>query len=141
MSLAGALDVVSGVLVVTGALFAVTAGVGLLRFGDLWLRMHAGTKPQVLGLLLVLSGTGIQLAGSGGAVTALLLVAVFQLATSPVSAHVLSRAGHRSGAVPRTNLVLDELAEASRDAAERPGDAADEAPGEPPGGGGDLPPR
>ncbi|MEZ0166247.1 monovalent cation/H(+) antiporter subunit G [Kineococcus sp. LSe6-4] len=103
------LDVVAGVLVVAGAAFAVTAGVGLLRFGDLWLRIHAGSKPQVLGLLLVLLGTALHLR-SVAASAALLLVAVFQVLTTPVSAHVLARAGHRSGAVPRAGLRRDDLA-------------------------------
>ena len=34
----------------------VAAGVGVVRFPDLLARMHAGTKPQVLGLVLLLAG-------------------------------------------------------------------------------------
>ncbi|WP_432506750.1 monovalent cation/H(+) antiporter subunit G [Kineococcus arenarius] len=129
MSVAGVLDVVSGVLVVLGALFAVSAGVGLVRFGDLWLRMHAGTKPQVLGLLLVLLGVGLQFADSAPAVVTLLLVAAAQVLTAPVSGHVLARAGYRSGSVPREGLVLDDLAARVDGDGDGDGDArGDDAP-------------
>ncbi|WP_432545493.1 monovalent cation/H(+) antiporter subunit G [Kineococcus sp. SYSU DK004] len=119
------LDVVSSVLVLAGAAFAVTAGVGLLRFRDLWLRMHAGTKPQVLGVVLVALGVALQVVPDTGAVVALGLVAAFQVFTAPVSAHVLARTAHRSRAVSRDEFVLDELASAGRG-----GDGEPEPPGE-----------
>ncbi|MCI2238313.1 monovalent cation/H(+) antiporter subunit G [Paenibacillus sp. TRM 82003] len=133
------LDVVSGVLVVLGALLAVTAGVGLVRFGDLWLRMHAGTKPQVAGLLLVLAGCALQFTHRVGVIASLLLVAFFQVLTAPVSAHVLARAGHRSGAVPRDGLVHDDLARAVGGAGAGEDDADD--PDDPDGPVGDAPGR
>ena len=44
-------DVASAVCLLGGAFLAFAAGVGVLRFPDLLARMHAGTKPQVLGLI------------------------------------------------------------------------------------------
>jgi multicomponent Na+:H+ antiporter subunit G len=70
--------------------------------------MHAGTKPQVLGLILVLVGLALRLR-SGGAVWALVLVAVFQLLTAPVGAHMVGRAGYRTGKIREDLLVVDEL--------------------------------
>ncbi|PGX37475.1 Na+/H+ antiporter subunit G, partial [Priestia megaterium] len=87
-------DVASVVCLLGGALLAFAAGVGVLRFPDLLARMHAGTKPQVLGLVLVLVGLGLRLR-DGGAVWALVLVAVFQMLTAPVAAHMVGRAGYR----------------------------------------------
>ena len=52
-------DVVSAVCLLGGAFFALAAGVGALRFPDLLSRMHAATKPQVLGLVLVLVGLAL----------------------------------------------------------------------------------
>ncbi|HEX5200436.1 MAG TPA: monovalent cation/H(+) antiporter subunit G, partial [Actinoplanes sp.] len=46
-------DILAGACLVSGALLSLAAGVGLLRFPDLLSRMHAATKPQVLGLLLI----------------------------------------------------------------------------------------
>ncbi|MEZ0447666.1 monovalent cation/H(+) antiporter subunit G [Cellulomonas sp. ICMP 17802] len=101
-------DVASAVCLLGGAFLAFAAGVGVLRFPDLLARMHAGTKPQVLGLILVLIGLALRLR-SGGAVWALVLVAVFQMLTAPVAAHMVGRAGYRTGKVRRDLLVVDEL--------------------------------
>lgn len=107
-------DVVSVVCMLGGSFLVLAAGVGVLRFPDLLARMHAGTKPQVLGLVLVLVGLGLRLR-SGGAVWALVLVAVFGLLTAPVAAHMVGRAGYRTGKVRSDLLVTDEL---TRDLAE-----------------------
>lgn len=101
-------DTVSIVCLLGGGFFAFAAGVGVLRFPDLLARMHAGTKPQVLGLVLVLVGLALRLR-EGGAVWALVLVAVFQMLTAPVAAHMVGRAGFRTGKVRNDLLVVDEL--------------------------------
>jgi multicomponent Na+:H+ antiporter subunit G len=101
-------DVASVICLLGGAFLAFAAGVGVLRFPDLLSRMHAGTKPQVLGLILVLVGLALRLR-SGGAVWALVLVVVFQMLTAPVAAHMVGRAGFRTGKVRSDLLVVDEL--------------------------------
>ena len=104
------LDVVAGTLFVGGALLALVAGLGILRFPDLLSRMHAATKPQVLGLMLLMTGLGIELRSVTAGIT-LFLVVAFQLVTGPISAHMLSRAGYRTGKVDHSLLVIDELTE------------------------------
>ncbi|MDC7123593.1 monovalent cation/H(+) antiporter subunit G [Cellulomonas fimi] len=101
-------DVASVICLLGGALLALAAGVGALRFPDLLGRMHAATKPQVLGLVLCLIGLALRLR-SGGAVWALVLVALFQMLTAPVAAHMVGRAGYRTGKVRGDLLVVDEL--------------------------------
>ena len=59
-----ALDMVTAVLVLGGSTLALTAAIGVVRFPDTLTRMHAATKPQVLGLLLVLAGAAIRLRGN-----------------------------------------------------------------------------
>ena len=110
-------DVVAGALLLAGALLAFGAGVGLARFPDLLSRMHAATKPQVLGLVLVLLGLAVRLGGVP-VVWMLLLVVMFQLLTSPVAAHMVARAGYRTGKVRPDLLEVDELTRDLR-AAER----------------------
>ena len=83
-------DVVAFACLLAGAFLCFTAGLGLVRFPDVLSRMHAGTKPQVLGVLLVMVGAAIRLDGWANA-WMLLLVAAFQLLTAPVSAHLISR--------------------------------------------------
>lgn len=89
-------DLVAALLLLAGAFFCFTAAVGVLRFPDVITRLHAATKPQVFGLLLILTGIVVsqrswQVAG------VCVLVAAFQIATSPVSAHMVSRAAYRTG--------------------------------------------
>ncbi|SDY43299.1 multisubunit sodium/proton antiporter, MrpG subunit (TC 2.A.63.1) [Modestobacter sp. DSM 44400] len=103
-----AADVVAAVCLLLGALLCLTAGLGLVRFPDVLSRMHAGTKPQVLGVLLVMLGAAIRLHG-WSASWMLLLVAAFQLVTAPVSAHMVSRIAHRRRHVRRDLLLVDEL--------------------------------
>lgn len=102
------IDTVSAVFLVVGALMSLAAAVGLLRFPDLLSRMHAATKPQVLGLFLLLAAIGLQLRTWW--VWPVLLVAwIFQLLTVPVSAHMVGRAGYRTKHLHRELLSSDEL--------------------------------
>ncbi|RBM11718.1 monovalent cation/H(+) antiporter subunit G [Streptomyces sp. PT12] len=102
-----ALDVLSAVLLLTGAGFCVLTAVGVLRFPDPVCRLHAAAKAQTLGVLLILGGTAFQV--SARHIVSLALVAVFQLATVPVVGQVVGRTAYRTGAVHRDALVTDEL--------------------------------
>jgi multicomponent Na+:H+ antiporter subunit G len=102
------IDAVSAVFMVVGALMSLGAAVGLLRFPDLMSRMHAATKPQVLGLFLLLASVGLQLRTWW--VWPVLFVAwIFQVLTVPVSAHMVGRAGYRTKHLHRELLTADEL--------------------------------
>jgi multicomponent Na+:H+ antiporter subunit G len=129
--LASIADVVAVGCLLAGAFLCLTAGIGLVRFPDVLSRMHAGTKPQVLGVLLVMVGGAIRLHGLS-ATWMLLLVAAFQLLTAPVSAHMISRVAYRRRHVRRDLLLVDELSEsAGRDSVyhgDEPADAPPEHP-------------
>ena len=116
-------DVVVAVLLIGGALMSLAAGVGLVRFPDLLSRMHAATKPQVLGLLLFLLALAVE-TGRWVAVPVLVLCWVFQLLVSPVSAHMVGRAGYRTRHLRRDLLTLDELDDVVERAVVDPHDAA-----------------
>lgn len=102
------IDAVSAVFMVVGALMSLAAAVGLLRFPDLMSRMHAATKPQVLGLFLLLSAVGLQMR-SWWVWPVLVVAWIFQLLTVPVSAHMVGRAGYRTRHLHRELLSSDEL--------------------------------
>ena len=63
-------DVVASVLLIGGALLSLVAAVGLLRFPDVFARMHAATKPATLGLIAVLCGAMLRLSVVAGRHTA-----------------------------------------------------------------------
>lgn len=103
------MEVVSGVLMLLGALLALVAGIGLQRFDDVFARMHAATKPATLGLALVMLGAALQLP-DGGSVVKLLLVVLLQFATAPVGSHLVGRAAYRAGTELSEDTQVDELA-------------------------------
>ena len=115
-----ALDAVSSVLLGIGILFNALGVIGLLRFPDLYTRMHATTKATTFGsiftsLAVVVYGLAL-FAGNGDSQYLTLAIHAFlamgMLAfTNAVSAHAIARAAHRSGQFP-SPAVCDRLAEA-----------------------------
>ena len=109
------LDVLGALLVLGGCFLCFAAALGILRFPDVLSRMHAATKPQTLGLILVAAGVELSLR-TWAAFGTLLLIAALQLATAPVSAHLVARTVYRSNQVRRDLLVRDDLADDLREA-------------------------
>ena len=105
------MDIVTVILLVLGASLSAVAGLGLLRYPDVLSRMHAATKPQVLGLLLALAGLGFALR-TWTVVPVLLVAWLAQLITAPVSAHMVGRATYRSHHLDPAHIAVDDLAEA-----------------------------
>lgn len=103
-------DAVGAFLILAGAAFGALAGIGQVRFADLFTRMHVATKPATLGLLLVAVGAMFRIEAQG-AVALLALSIVLQFLTAPVSAHLVGRAAHRHGDWDRDAAVVDQLAE------------------------------
>ncbi|QCB48996.1 monovalent cation/H(+) antiporter subunit G [Rhodococcus sp. PAMC28707] len=101
-------EVISAVLILIGATLAFTAAIGIVRFPDTLSRMHAATKPQVVGLILVLTGAVIQLRGNVD-IWMLVLVGVFTLATAPVIAHIVGRVAYREQRGRDGLLVVNEM--------------------------------
>ena len=136
MSAGDVLDLVGAVLVLLGCFLCFAAALGLLRFPDVISRMHAATKPQTLGLILLAAGVELSLR-TWASFGTLVLIAALQLATAPVSAHLVGRTVYRTDQVRHDLLARDDLAtdlEAAgfhlgpapedEDEGERPGDGA-----------------
>lgn len=103
-----AADVVSGALLLAGGVLYVLAGVGMLRFPDVYARMHAATKPATLGLLFVLGGAALQV-DSAADYLKLALAGALQVLTAPVGSHLMGRAAYLAE-VPMVDPVIDEFA-------------------------------
>ena len=105
------LDVAGAVCLLLGSFLCLAGAVGLIRFPDTLSRLHAATKPQTLGLILILAGLALTLR-TWAAVTTLVLLAATQFFTSPVSAHLVGRAAYRNRRVDTGTLEVDELSDA-----------------------------
>ena len=101
-------DTVAAVLVLGGSALALTAAIGVVRFPDTLSRMHAASKPQVLGLLLVLAGAAIRLRGHPD-VGMIILAGLFTLITAPVVANRVGQLAYREQTVS-DDVVKDDLA-------------------------------
>lgn len=103
-------DIVTAVLILSGATLALTAAIGVVRFPDTLARMHAATKPQVLGLLLVLAGAATRLRGNPD-VGMLILTGLFTIITAPVIANRVGQLAYREQSYRDDLLTRDEMAE------------------------------
>ena len=101
-------DVVTAVLVLLAALMCFAAGVGLLRFPDVLSRLHAATKPQILGLIAIVADVAVS-NPSLGTITLAVAIVFFQSLTAPASAHLVGRAAYRTAHFDSGILVADEL--------------------------------
>ena len=110
MSITAILDVLAAVLVICGSILALTAAIGVVRFPDTLSRMHAATKPQVLGLLLVLVGAAIRLRGHAD-VGMLILAGLFTVITASVVANRVGQLAYREQSFRDDLLTRDEMAE------------------------------
>ncbi len=109
-------DIIVYILLAIGVFFNLLAGLGLLRFPDVYTRLHAGTKCTTFGAIficgsVILLGLKMWFQGSSdGSVLAIhtagALIAI--LITNPTGAHAIARAAHRSGVKP-VGAVVDDL--------------------------------
>jgi len=108
MSFDDALDLAAAICLFLAAVLSLAAGVGLVRFPDALSRLHAATKPQVLGLIFAVVAIALS-ARSLSVLLALVPVVVFQMLTAPIAAHMIGRAGYRTKNFRRELLAIDEL--------------------------------
>lgn len=101
------LDTVGAVLILIGAAFTLTAAIGLVRLPDVLNRMHAASKPQTLGFLLLCAGLAVVLRDPS-ATTMLMLAAGMQLVTAPVATQMMGKAAYRTGQFRSDIVVVDD---------------------------------
>jgi multicomponent Na+:H+ antiporter subunit G len=86
-------------LIIVGACFFLVGSIGLLRFPDVYTRIHALTKADNLGLGLIVLGL-LPDAGSPAAAFKLLLIWLLALIASACSAYLIARTARRRGVAP-----------------------------------------
>ena len=102
------IELTGSLLILTGAVFLFSAGLGLVRMPDAYTRIQAGTKATTLGNILIVAGLAFY---HPGWTLKLALVVFFVLMTNPVSSHALSRAAHRIRTPMAPSTVTDALAD------------------------------
>ena len=101
------METVGWILIVLGGAFDLLGCIGLVRLPDVYNRLQAATKCVTLGTIAILVGTAL-VSGSPSTAAKAILCAAFVMLTSPVGAHALARAAHRSGVELCEQSVVDE---------------------------------
>lgn len=94
-----AINLLSAALLLTGGAFAVIGGIGVVRFPDVYTRLHAGGVTDTIAPLMIVGGLVLQ---SGWTILSfkLLLILLFLLFTTPTASHATARAALAAGVEP-----------------------------------------
>ncbi len=104
------IDVIGLIFISIGLFFDLIGCLGLVRLPDVYNRLQASTKCITLGTCSILFGSFLIHGFVAAGIKALLCI-LFLVLTSPVSAHALARAAHKSGVKLWEKSVVDRYAE------------------------------
>jgi len=90
------MNAVSSFFLLSGALFALIAAIGIVRLPDLYCRMHAATKAGAFGVSLMLIGLICALPNARVIIQSLMIICFFYL-TAPIAAHMIGRVALQRG--------------------------------------------
>lgn len=80
------------IFLIMGALFILISAIGIIRLPDLFMRMHATTKTNSIGISLILIGTMMAFPQVTNILKGLMII-IFIYLTSPLGAHMIGKAG------------------------------------------------
>ncbi len=120
-------DVIAGIVVVGGALLTALGAIGLVRFPDVFMRMHAATKAATVGVIGITAAAAAE-AGAASGVAVLLLVIALLFLSGPLGISILARAAYHDPETPRApntreleiTLPIDESTSVQRSSGTSP---------------------
>lgn len=95
-----AVEILSWLLLGTGSLILVVAGVAIIRMPTFYTRVHAASVNEALAPALILSGLMLQADGQVEPILKLILVLLFLLLTGPLASHALAKSAYKHGVEP-----------------------------------------
>ncbi|KHE71782.1 monovalent cation/H(+) antiporter subunit G [Halobacillus sp. BBL2006] len=108
-------DILICISLLAGTFFILSGSIGILRFPDVYARLHAATKSSTLGVAGIMIGAFLFLYTEHDIISGKLLLGIlFVLLTAPVSGHMISRAAYRSGVPLWDKSVKDDYSTALR---------------------------
>lgn len=106
--LADLLRIAGAILIVLGSAFALIAAIGMVRFPDLYTRMHAASKAGLVSAGLVFAAIAL-VAFDGPVALRAIMGILFLMLTTPVSAHLLARIAYAAGVRPVESTASAEM--------------------------------
>jgi multicomponent Na+:H+ antiporter subunit G len=99
---------IAAFFLISGSLFMLIAAIGVVKFSDVYMRMHAITKAASLGAILMLVAISI-LYFEWIVWLESVMVVLFIIITAPVASHMIAKAAHRANMPKGDGYVMDEL--------------------------------
>lgn len=93
------ITIISGLFLVVGCFFIVVASIGIIRFPDVYSRIHPAGKSDTLGQAMIFIGLMIY-EGFSFVSIKLLIIVIFIFITNPTATHALVNAAHVAGLKP-----------------------------------------
>jgi multicomponent Na+:H+ antiporter subunit G len=104
------LELLVAALLLAGTFLVLLSGIGLVRFPDVYTRMHAAGKAGTLGVVLLIMATTISVAGTPNDISLRGILAMFfQFLTTPAATHLLAQASYLCEYPLSERTVVDEL--------------------------------
>jgi multicomponent Na+:H+ antiporter subunit G len=104
------LEVLAALAMVVGTFFMVVTGIGLVRFPDVYTRMHAAGKAGTVGVALLILSPTVYFAGTEPFVSVRgVLAVVFQMLTTPGATYLLAHACYATNYPSHGRTEIDEL--------------------------------
>ena len=119
--MADAIEILSGVLLISGSVFCIIGGIGLVRMPEFFSRMHGAGITDTLGTALLIFGLLVHHEGEllihyftgnidgeglfqGSLISVkLAMILIILWLTSPTSSHAIAKAARIAGLQPRTD--------------------------------------
>lgn len=87
-------QILTGILILAGSFFILVAAIGIIRFPDIYSRLHATTKATSFGILLIVLGVVLYCFNFQVLIKSILILAFIYL-TAPLAAHCISNSSER----------------------------------------------
>jgi multicomponent Na+:H+ antiporter subunit G len=98
-------EILSWVFILSGSVFLLVGGIGLIRLPDFYTRIHAAGMTDTMGAWLVLVGLMFT-AGWSLVMVKLVMLLFFLAVTSPLASHALAKAAYLRGLEPMLGCEL-----------------------------------
>lgn len=106
-------EIIAAAALLLGSFLMIVSAIGLVRFPDVFCRMHASGKAGTLGIVMVLTGTIVFFMIPGVADISVffraMLAIFFQFITTPAATHLLARAAYITQYPVSDRTAVDEL--------------------------------
>ncbi len=101
-------EIISIIFILSGVLLMQLAALGLIRLPDFYIRNSASTKAAILGLGLILIGTGIYF-NQILVFVELMAISLFIFLITPLASHIVARAAFKTKVPFWGKTNLDEI--------------------------------